>query len=281
MILFTLFTFVASWTLWFAASRVLGGDFAHPGPLEPLGTALYLLGVFAPALVAMLLTVVRDGSTALRELLGRVVAWSIDVRWYAFAILYFPVVKIVVALANRVMVGSWPQFSNETLPIMLIATVLSTPVQAGEEIGWRGFLLPRLTARAGLPAASVIVGVIWAAWHLPFFFITGTDKTGQSFPVYGASVVALSVAMAFLYWRTRGSLFLTMVMHAAVNNINLIHSTGSMASPFSIRAPFVAWATAVVMWVIAAGLLMAMRGANRRSIVPDELRLDRRMEGPP
>lgn len=262
MILFTLLTFAASWSLWAAASWILGDDFAHPVRLAALGNAVYLLGVFAPALVGIALTSFRGRRTALRELLGRVVAWWVEPRWYAFAILYFPLVKIVVAVAHRVALGTWPGFSDESLPIMLVATVLSTPVQAGEEIGWRGFLLPRLTARVGLPAASVIVGAIWAAWHLPFFFIAGTDKTGQSFPAYGASVVALSVAMAFLYWRTRGSLFLTMVMHAAVNNINLIHSTGSTASPLAIHAPFVAWATAAVMWVIASGLLVAMRGAT-------------------
>ena len=54
---------------------------------------------------------------------------------------------------------------------MLAAVAVSTPWQAGEEIGWRGYLLPRLSGRVGLPAASLIVGVIWACWHLPFFFI--------------------------------------------------------------------------------------------------------------
>ena len=145
---------------------------------------------------------------------------------------------------------------------MLIATVLSTPVQSGEEIGWRGFLLPRLAARIGLPSASIVVGIIWAAWHLPFFFITGTAKAGQSFPKYAAGIVALSVAMAFLYWRTRGSLLLTMVMHAAVNNIRLVATVPSNGSAFAVRASVTSWATSAVMWVAAAGFLVAMRGAT-------------------
>lgn len=261
MILFTLLTFAGSWILWAAASRVLGGDFAHPGPPAHIGNALYLLGVFAPAFVALLLTSVRDGSGAAKELLRRVIAWSVDARWYAFAILYFPVVKLAVAVVHRLALGVWPGFWAEPLVVMLAATVLSTPVQAGEEIGWRGFLLPRLAARIGLPSASLVVGVIWAAWHLPFFFIAGTDKTGQSFPAYAAGVVALSVALAFLYWRTRGSLFLTMVMHAAVNNIRLVATVPSTGGAFAVRASFASWATSAVMWAAAAGFLIAMRGA--------------------
>jgi membrane protease YdiL (CAAX protease family) len=61
------------------------------------------------------------------------------------------------------------------------------------------------------------LGAIWALWHLPFFFIAGVDKPGQSFPIYMLGTMAISVAMAWLYWRTGGSLLVTMLMHAAVN----------------------------------------------------------------
>jgi membrane protease YdiL (CAAX protease family) len=92
---------------------------------------------------------------------------------------------------------------------MTMAIVFSTPLQAGEEIGWRGFALPHLSRRLGLASASIVLGVIWASWHLPFFFIPGTDKSGQSFAVYLVTVTAVSVAMAWLFWRTNGSLLLT------------------------------------------------------------------------
>jgi membrane protease YdiL (CAAX protease family) len=262
VIAYTLLTFAASWTLWTAALVIQGGRFAQPGLLAPVGTALYLLGVFAPALVAVALVSRRGGAAARTHLLGRTLAWSVDVRWYAFAVLYYPVVKLSVAIAHRLAYGGWPPFADVPIALMLAGAAISTPAQAGEEIGWRGFLLPALAARVGLPAASVIVGIIWAAWHLPFFFMPGTDKTGQSFPAYAAGVIALSVAMAFLYWRTRGSLFLTMVMHASVNNLRLIASAPSSGSPFALQASFVAWGTVGVMWIVAAGLLVAMRKAR-------------------
>ena len=133
----------------------------------------------------------------------------------------------------------------------------------GEELGWRGFLLPRLSARFGLPLASIFVGIVWAAWHLPFFFMDGTDKSGQPFPAYLAGIAALSIAMAWLYWRTQGSLLLTMVMHAAVNNVRPVATPMIEAGrPFGLHAAFVTWATVGIMWVFGAGLLIAMRGAR-------------------
>src|SRR5438045_7892958 len=95
---------------------------------------------------------------------------------------------------------------------------LSTPFQAGEELGWRGFALPRLGARLGLARASLLLGLAWALWHLPLFFVRDADTFGQSFVVYAVQVVAISVAMALLYVRTDGGLFLPMLFHSAVNN---------------------------------------------------------------
>lgn len=145
---------------------------------------------------------------------------------------------------------------------MAFAIPFSTPVQAGEEIGWRGYALPGLAARLGLPAASLVLGVVWACWHLPFFVLAGSDKTGQSFPVYVLGVTALSVAMAWLYWRTHGSLLLTMVLHAAINNTTDLvpAATPGAADPFSFAASPVAWTTVVLLWLGAA--LVRMRGAR-------------------
>jgi CAAX protease family protein len=102
---------------------------------------------------------------------------------------------------------------------MLAATLLSTLVggQAGEEIGWRGYALPRLAARFGLGSASVLLGLVWAIWHLPLFLVPEADTWGQSFPLYLLQVTALSVAIAWLFANTRSSLFPVMLMHAAVN----------------------------------------------------------------
>ena len=244
---------------------VQGGDFAQPVRFAAVGNTLYLVGVFAPALVGVALTRYRDGAAGMRSLIGRTVAWEVAPRFYVFAVLFYPLARLAAAVLARLATGVWPAFSNESAGVMLVATLLSTPVQAGEELGWRGFLLPKLSARVGLPAASVIVGVVWAAWHLPFFFMAGTDKSAQPFPSYAAGVTALSVVMAWLYWRTQGSLLLTMLMHAAVNNLRPVATpVVPSGAAFSLRAPFVTWAAVAVMWIAAAACLAAMRGARDR-----------------
>ena len=115
-------------------------------------------------------------------------------------------------------------------------------MQAGEEIGWRGFALPRMSNRLGVAGASIILGIIWAGWHLPFFFLHGNDKFGQSIPVYLLSVVAISVVMAWLYWRSNESVMLTMLMHAAINNTTGIVPSTSLGAvnPFSLNASLIA-----------------------------------------
>lgn len=132
--------------------------------------------------------------------------------------------------------------------------------QAGEEIGWRGYALPRLAARFGLARGSIMLGVIWAIWHLPLFFLRQADTFGQSFPVYLLQVTALSVAIAWLYWRTNGSLLLTMLLHAAINNTKDIApslvTTGT--NPFTLNASPVSWLTLALLWVCAAYFLVRM-----------------------
>jgi membrane protease YdiL (CAAX protease family) len=144
---------------------------------------------------------------------------------------------------------------------MAMAMVFSTWVQAGEEIGWRGYALPRLAVRVGLAPASVLLGVLWAGWHLPLFFVPAADTLGQSFPLYLLQVTGLSVAAAWLYWRTGGSLLLVMLLHAAVNNTKDVvpSAVPGATNPFALSTSLVAWITATLLWIAAAHFLWRMR----------------------
>jgi hypothetical protein len=258
---FVVLAYAASWLLWIAAAATMGWDFSLQSGAAAIGGPLYLLGVWAPAFVALALTAYADGRAGVSALLGRMLMGSVQARWYLFAVGYFTAIKLGVALMQRVVVGEWPAFNPEPWFIMVAAVPLSTPMQAGEEVGWRGYLLPKLSARVGLPVASLVVGVIWASWHLPFFFVAGADKSGQPFLPYLLSGTALSVAMAWLYWRTQGSLLLAMLMHAAVNNLNpVVTPVSASTSVFAIRASFVSWGTVVLLWTCALCILFAMRG---------------------
>ncbi len=99
-----------------------------------------------------------------------------------------------------------------------------------EELGWRGFALPRLQARLGPLRASLILGVLWAGWHLPFFLTPdhgggpGADVAvvATNFALFTAMVVAMSVVFTFVYNRTGGSVFATAVLHTAIDTPQLV-----------------------------------------------------------
>ena len=268
-------TYVATWTCWAAAAAIARAS-TPDDPVRPaLASALFLLGTVVPSLVALSLTERAEGRSATRALLDRVFRWDVGARWYVFAVGYIPAIKLSAALVHRIVTGSWPRFGDEAWYIMAIAIVFSTWVQAGEEIGWRGYALPRLSARVGLAPASVILGVIWASWHLPLFLVPAADTFGQSFPLYLLQVTALSVAVAWLYWRTGGSLLLVMLLHAAVNNTkDIVPSTVPGATnPFALSTSLVAWITVALLWVAAAYFLARMRktAAFRQGLVGSRL----------
>lgn len=248
------------------------GGFPPGAPPRPWLHALLYLGIFAPALVALGLTARAEGNAGVRALLGRIAEWSRSARWYAFALGYMAAIKLAVALVHRLVAGAWPRFGTESWILMLAAIPFSTVVQAGEEIGWRGFALPRLASRFGLGLASVVLGVIWALWHLPLFFLLGADSYGQSFPLYLLQVTGLSVAMAWLYWRTRMSLFLVMLMHAAINNTkDIVPSVPrAAANPLLPDASSIGWISVALLWVAAACFLVTMRGAKLTPAEGDE-----------
>jgi CAAX protease family protein len=258
LIKFFSLTYFISWALWTAATTVNGR----------LGALPFLPGTIAPALVALALTSRTAGRAGIEALLQPIVELPAGARWYIFAVGYMTVVKLAVALLHRLVTGVWPTFGDTPWYLIVAVIVLSTPVQAGEEIGWRGYALPRLSSHVGLSGASIILGVVWGCWHLPLFFIPGSDNAGQSFPAYVLAVTALSVAMAWLYWRTNASLLLTMLMHAAVNNTSgIVRSpvTGA-GNPFTVRPPLTAWLTVAVLWVCAVYFIVRMRGATLQSI---------------
>jgi hypothetical protein len=252
-------TYAAAWIAWTAAGAIARRSTDAPA-LGALASALFLLGTFAPSLVALALTERAEGRAATQALLRRIVEWRVGARWYVFAVGYMPAVKLSVAVVHRVATGAWPRFGQVPWYVMAAVIPFSTWVQAGEEIGWRGYALPRLSDRFGLAAASVILGIIWASWHLPLFFIPETTTSGQSFPLYLLQVTALSVAAAWLYWRTNGSLLLVMLMHAAVNNTKDIvpSAVPGATDPFALSTSLAAWLTVAFLWMAAAYFLVRM-----------------------
>lgn len=266
--MFFVAVYALTWTCFFGAAA-LGGSAAQPRLIGMIALA----GVFAPAIVALVMTAWDGGGKAVIDLLRPLIRWRVGLRWYLFAAGYMIVIKLTAAVLCRIGTGVWPRFGNERPIVMAAATVMSVLLggQTGEEIGWRGYALPSLASRFGLGTASIVLGVFWACWHLPLFFVLGGDTVGQSFPLYLLQVTAISVAMAFLWSRTSGSLLLTMLMHSAGNNTkDIVPSAVSGAhNPFALSTSTVAWVSVALMWLCAVVCLTTMRSNNALPVVAD------------
>jgi membrane protease YdiL (CAAX protease family) len=250
-------TFAATWALWIAAAAL-----TEPG--SGLRTALLLPGTFMPAVVAILLIARIDGPEGTRALLRRLVDWRVGVRWYVFAVAFLAAVKLTAALVIRGATGDWPALGQTPVMLVIVGVAGSTIFQAGEEIGWRGYALPRLASRFGLGPASVLLGPIWAVWHLPLFFLPGGDE--GPFPMFLLYVTGLSIGMAWLFANTRGSLLLAMLMHSAFNNTqNIVPSAApGDALPLWPSISSVAWVTVALLWLAGGYFLIRMSG--RRAV---------------
>jgi uncharacterized protein len=180
--------------------------------------------------------------------------------WYIFAVTFVAFIKGLAALVFFLLYNSWPPFGTTPWYVMLLAIAVSMWVQAGEEIGWRGYALPLMSKKIGLALSGILLGIVWATWHLPLFYITAADTFNQSFPVYLLQVTGLSVIMTWLFWKVNGNVLPVMVFHAAINNTKDIVPSLSKASesPFTLNASAIAWISLALIWIVALCAIYAM-----------------------
>jgi membrane protease YdiL (CAAX protease family) len=189
---------------------------------------LQLLAVWGPTLSAILLTALISGRAGLRELLSRLIRWRVGVQWYAFVLLSWPAI-ILAALALLVLFGGTVPSTIQLTPwySLPFAFLINFPLflfvggPLGEEVGWRGYALPRLLTRHSALLSSLLVGMIWAVWHLPLFWIPGTGSGSGlvDFTWFFLLLSAWGVLLGWVYINTRGSLLLCVLYHAAGNTI--------------------------------------------------------------
>jgi membrane protease YdiL (CAAX protease family) len=267
VVAFFAITYLVTWGC-FVAGSLMGAS--------GVTLAVILLGSFAPSVVAVVLTGRLEGRSGVRALLRRLLQWRVGLRWYVFALAFMAVVKLLVAVIYRVGNGDWPQFGDQAW-YAIVAAILPIAIVGGplgEEVGWRGFALPRLSERWGLAPASLLLGVVWACWHLPLFFLPHlekyTDQHGQSFPTYFLQVVALSVALAWLMGNTGGSLLLAVLMHSAINQTKDIVPSKVIGADnsWALSSSTVAWLTVALLWVAAAYFLSRMQARARVAADP-------------
>jgi membrane protease YdiL (CAAX protease family) len=183
---------------------------------------LVILASNVPSLLGIVLTGVVLGRGAIRKLLGRLLPWRVNPLWYLVVFLG-PAALVGGAVALNTLIGG-PALSLG-MPLLGVAVYLAFHIfpgsALGEEIGWRGYVLPRLQARMSALSASLILAPIWALWHLPLWvagWLHGDPfRTPSLYAAFVASAFALSVILTWVYNSTGGSLLMVVLLHATVN----------------------------------------------------------------
>jgi membrane protease YdiL (CAAX protease family) len=250
--LYFLLAFAITWGLQLPA--LLAHEGIIEGPPERY-MALVGLGAFGPMVAAMIAA--RAEATGLRALFRPLWTWRVAARWYAAA-LFLPGAIFVVAAAMWNALGHAEPLLYLPDNAAFLAAAIVFPF--GEEIGWRGFALPRLMTKMGPLAASAVVGVVWTLWHLPMLTLQGVPPL--LYCAFVPFMVGGSVLFTWIYRHTRGSLLLAVLTHVGAHLNNPGHAMPARYVPIVIHT---------VAYVVLGVGLVAMDRATWRESEPDAL----------
>ena len=227
--------------------------YALTWPLIPLVSVSPLWGfpaLFGPALAALVVVAVADGRAGLKDLLSRVVRWRVGAGWYAVA-LGLPAILALAARGLHAALGARTSVEFGGLSVLNFVVFV---LIVGEELGWRGYAFPKLLAERSVLAASLILGALWGAWHLPTFFVPGAPQYGLPFSAFVLLTMAYSVLFTWVYLHTRGSVLIATLLHGAIN-----FSQGLFLGGIDPAREY--WLLAAV-YDVAALVLVAAAGPN-------------------
>lgn len=222
---------------------------AKAGLIEPiLPTWTHYLVAYGPALSALIVTWWAEGKAGLRELLRRIGMWRVPVLWWLVALSPLAVGLVVVfamntlggstiSLADLGLVQFLPPLGGGALLLWLLTFGI------GEEIGWRGFALPRLQTGRSALRATLILTVFWALWHLPAFFYLLDPAIAVGWLI---GLAAGAVVFTWLFNSTGGSVLIVAVWHGCFNFVGSSDAGNGMVAAIASTIVMV-WAVIVVL----------------------------------
>ena len=180
-----------------------------------IGTILFIIGGSAPTVVAIVLIVRYESIIHRQSFFRSMFSFSAPIHYWIVALVFplflgsmFHLMYRLINEAHIIEMGSLIDYG---------LFVLSAIVFGGlEEVGWRGYLLPRLRKYLPLTLTTLIIGIIWGLWHLPLFYVVDSTQQTHAFLPYMLSVVMFSTYLTMLYMKTT-SILLLIIAHAAIN----------------------------------------------------------------
>jgi membrane protease YdiL (CAAX protease family) len=237
-------------------------------------STVWLAGV-APIFAGSFMTYREVGLKGIKELIARCGMWKFGLRWYLITVL-LPVVNILLdLLAYRVLGGRILGVpANQWLTGYLAILPFLIPLALFEEAGWRGYASPRLQYLLGSWKGSLVLGVLWGIWHIPYYLIRGVSILADfSLPYIILSLVffvigttAFETLMTWVFRHTRGSLLFACIFHASNNafaNLSFVPTAKAEQGLIFVSSAVVCWIVVLVILRVEQRLQMVGRSANR------------------
>lgn len=262
---FFVLTFLIAWSLWLPL-----------GIFAPEHYMLSLPGVWAPTISAFILTWLADGKEGLQNFMKKIVHWRVGIQWYL--VVLFGVAGIAclaIGIGNMFGISS-PEISLPYglprasligfLPIFFLSNLfIGGPI--AEDIGWRGYIFSKLRERMNAAQASLLVGIVWAVWHLPYFiFPTWNNAVGNiPFLWFALLTTSWSVLFAWVYVNTE-SILMPILFHAAINTT--LGTLGILGQADGDLTPLVL--NTILTWLVV-GLIVEFYGTDlqRQDVVKE------------
>lgn len=194
---------------------------------SPFLLVMVFLGVFGPGIAGIVMTYREQGKEGRCDFWRRVFDFRrISLKWYVLILLLFPALHLIAIAINHWLGGDPPQFAfikeALTLPAGIFIVVILYLLQSAlEELGWRGYMLDRLQIIWKPLTASLVLGIFHAFWHLPLFWIVGTNQSrylsGIGFILFVVFVLASSIYSTWCYNDNDRSTLAVILLHTVTN----------------------------------------------------------------
>lgn len=262
LVFYFFLSFLLSWLYMIPNALFSHGLISSPPPV-----LLSYIAAYGPAFSAIV-TITIFNKKKLGELFSRIIIWRVHIKWYLVALLLQPVFMLV-TIGISYLFGFAPDFRSamifkigmgvtpeNMLAFLLPFFLLQVISVLGEEIGWRGYALPNLLSKKGWVMSGLILGVLWAVWHVPLF-LTAESVQSEMFPVwYFADLMASSLIFVWLFLHTKGSVLIATLLHGSINTfaifLPIVPIRSSSILPFIVLV-LLKWGFVTVLVLLQQG----------------------------